>query len=131
MHLTLSCYDNLAEYICSLCKYLRDSAWTPWRLHGVHGDSRCSQWRLQTQSINSSWTLHGLFQEYMEFTRSPAGVYQEYTRSPAGGFMDYQDSIRTPGGVHQNLWGSVTYSLRARRHFFLFCIFSHTLGVSV
>jgi len=41
---------------------------------------------------------------------SIAGVCQEYSRSPTGGFMDYQDSIRTPGGVHQDLWGSVIYS---------------------
>ena len=48
----------------------------------------------------------------MDYSRSIwniPGVQQEYSGSPTGGFMDYQDSIRTPGGVHQDLWGSVTY----------------------
>jgi len=50
-------------------------------IYGVSVNSIWSSWRLQVQSINSSWSVYGLTQEYME-----------YARSPSGGSMDYQDS---------------------------------------
>ena len=37
------------------------------------------------------------------------GAHIYYTRSPPGVQQDYQDSIRTPDGVHEDAWGSVTY----------------------
>src|SRR6202790_994224 len=41
---------------------------------------------------------------------SPPGVYLESIRSLPGVHQEYQDFIRTPDGVHQDAWGSVTYS---------------------
>src|SRR6202521_1418400 len=46
----------------------------------------------------------------MESTWSPPGVHQESIRSLPGVHQEYQDFIRTPDGVHQDAWGSVTYS---------------------
>jgi hypothetical protein len=57
-----------------------------------------SPWRLQAQSINSSWTLYGLFQEYAEYTRSTPGVYQEYTRRLHGLPGLHRDSWWSPPG---------------------------------
>ena len=57
--------------------------------HGVHTESTQSP---QGVHLESMWSLHGV---HMESTGSPQGIW---------------DSRWTPGGVHCNLWGSVTYS---------------------
>src|SRR5882762_2155722 len=49
----------------------------------------------------------------MESTWSPPGVHQESIRSLPGVHQEYQDFIRTPDGVHQDAWGSVTYSQKS------------------
>ena len=51
-----------------------------------------SMWSPQGVHLESMWSLHGV---HMESTGSPQGIW---------------DSRWTPGGVHRNLWGSVTYS---------------------
>src|SRR5882762_5396780 len=76
---------------------------------GVHKESR--------------WSPHGVPMEYMEYTRSPHGiygVYKESMRSPGGvrvEYMEYTRSLQgvhrestrtwwTPHGLHSYLWGS-------------------------
>ena len=56
--------------------------------HKVHKESTRSP---QGVHLESMWSLHGV---HMESTGSPQGIW---------------DSRWTPGGVHCNLWGSVTY----------------------
>src|ERR1700676_1006678 len=46
---------------------------------------------------------------------SPPGVHLESIRSLPGVHQEYQAFIRTPDGVHQDAWGSVTYSQSTKR----------------
>jgi len=58
------------------------------------------------ESTYLSWSPPGV---HLESIRSPSGVYLESIRSLPGVHQEYQDFIRTPDGVHQDAWGSVTY----------------------
>src|SRR5882762_10107814 len=63
------------------------------------------------ESTYLSWSPPGV---HLESIRSPSGVYLESIRSLPGVHQEYQDFIRTPDGVHQDAWGSVTYSLAVK-----------------
>src|ERR1700720_4479848 len=48
----------------------------------------------------------------MDSIRTPGGLHQEsmdFVRSISGLHQEFTWSIRTPDGVHQDAWGSVTY----------------------
>src|ERR1700720_3763562 len=50
----------------------------------------------------------------MDSIRTPGGLHQEsmdFVRSISGLHQEFTWSIRTPDGVHQDAWGSVTYRL--------------------
>ena len=80
-------------------KLLMESWWSPHTHHEVNLDFIRSPSGVYQESIRSIRTLLGLL---MESIRSPSGVYQEY-----------QDFTRTPDGLHQDLWLSVTYRKKA------------------
>src|SRR5882672_2703684 len=86
----LSCKELTALQSCkniySLYKILMDSWWSPHTCHGVN----------------------------LDFIRTLSGLLMESIRSLSGVHQEYQDFIRTPDELHQDSWGSVTYSTAAR-----------------